>query len=416
MSLDLLKVAQKSKEASRAMALLPDKIKKSALKKAAAHLLKKEDQILKANQKDIEAAKKNKLSNALIDRLLLNPKRIKDLAKSVEDIAQLPDPNGEVIEDRKNSLGLKIQKVRVPLGVIAIIFESRPNISAEAASLCLKAGNSVILRGGSEALYSNMAISKFFKEAVVEVGIPPDAVSMILDPNRQNIYELSKMDQWIDLLIARGSEQMVRAIREHATVPVLGHGKGVCHVYIDSLCDQKMAEAIALNAKVQRPGVCNAMETLLIHKSQAQELLPSLAKKYMDQGVLLKGDENSQKIFPQIQKASEEDWSTEYLDLILSIKIVHSLEEAIAHINRYGSGHTEAIVTKSKKNAKKFLLEVDSAAVFHNSSTRMHDGSVFGLGAEIGISTQKLHARGTMGVRELTTTKYVVYGKGQIRG
>jgi len=412
----LLKIARQSKEDSRTMALLPDKIKKSALKKAAAHLLENEEKILKANQKDIELAKKNKLSNALIDRLLLNPKRIKDLAKSVEEIAELPDPNGEVIRDWQNSKGLRIQKKRVPLGVIAIIFESRPNVTAEAAALCLKAGNSVILRGGSEAFNSNTAISKIFNEAVVQEGIPPHAVTMILDPNRKNIYALSKMDQWIDLLIARGSEQMVREIREQATVPVLGHGKGVCHVYIYSVCDQKMAENIALNAKVQRPGVCNAMETLLIHESQAKELLPSLAKKYLDAGVLLKGDEISRKIVPQIQKAGEEDWKTEYLDLILSIKIVNSLEEAIVHINRYGSGHTEAIVTKSKENAKKFLQEVDAAAVFHNSSTRMHDGAVFGLGAEIGISTQKLHARGTMGVRELTTTKYVVYGKGQIRG
>lgn len=411
----LLKLAEKAKDASRKTAQISNKVKRTALKQAASLILSQSKKILKANRKDLEAAKKMKLSPALLDRLLLNEKRISDMAKSLKEIANLPDPVGEVTEEWKNSTGMKIKKVRVPLGVIAMVYESRPNVTVESAALCLKAGNAVILRGGSEAIRSNSILCDLFSKAVSSSGIPANAVNLIRNTDRKNIYKLCTMNQSVDLVIARGSERMVHEIQKRATVPVLGHGKGVCHIYVDRQANLKMAEEIAFNAKVQRPGVCNAMETLLVHNAIAKKFLLKIGKRYLTARVILKGDERSRRILPNIKKAAEEDWSTEYLDLVLSVKVVDSVESAIEHINRYGSGHTEAIVTENRKTAEKFLKEVDSAAVFHNVSTRMHDGGVFGLGAEIGISTQKLHARGTMGVRELTTTKYVVSGSGQIR-
>ena len=296
-----------------------------------------------------------------------------------------------------------------------MIYESRPNVTVESAALCIKSGNAVILRGGSESIHSNSILSDIFSEAVTSAGVPKGAVTLIRDTDRKNIYELSRMDRWIDLLIARGSEEMVRHIQQQATVPVLGHGKGVCHVYVDRAADLRMAEEIALNAKAQRPGVCNAAETLLVHRDAAEKFLPSMGARFEQAGVELRGDPAVRKILPKIKSASGKDWSAEYLDLILSVKIVDSLEQALEHINKYGSGHTETIVTEDKDAADHFLRAVDSSAAFHNLSTRMHDGGVFGLGAEIGISTQKIHARGTMGIRELTTTKYIGLGQGQIR-
>lgn len=411
----LTSLAQKAKIASRILAQVPDSAKKKAIVKAAEAILSKEEEILKANAADLLQAKKKKLSSALIDRLTLNPKRIAEMAKGVREIAELADPIGEVVQEWKNKDGMKIRKVRVPLGVVTMIYESRPNVTVEAAALCLKSGNSVILRGGSEALHSNQLLCSIFSKAVEKAGLPKNAVNMVLEPVRKNIYELCRMDRWIDLIIARGSEAMVKEIQKRSIVPVMGHGKGVCHVYVDKEADLAMAEEIAFNAKVQRPGVCNAMETLLVHQSVAKKFLPKIYERYKEAGVKIKGDAQSCKILSTIQRASESDWSREYLDLVCSLKVVDSLEEAIEHIHCYGSGHTETIVTKNKKTAEKFLNAIDSAAVFHNASTRMHDGGVFGLGAEIGISTQKLHARGTMGIRELTTTKYVVYGNGQIR-
>lgn len=415
MNFKIQKIAERAKIASREMALVSDAVKKSALENVASALIKHENEIIEANEKDLKNAKRKKLSSALIDRLTLNSKRIADMAKALQSIALLPDPVGKIVSEWKNGTGMTIQKVRVPLGVIAMVYESRPNVTVEAAALCLKAGNSVILRGGSEAIYSNSALSKIMIQAITEKGIPEDTVSMILDTDRKNIYELGLMDEYIDLMIARGSETMVKEIRKKSTVTVLGHGKGVCHVYVDKDADLKMAEEIAYNSKVQRPGVCNAMETLLVHRDIADQFLPRVAARYIESKVTLKGDQKTRKILIDIDKATEKDWSTEYLDLVVSIRIVDSLDSAIKHINRYGSGHTDVIVTENNDASSQFLRKVDSAAVFHNVSTRMHDGGVFGLGAEIGISTQKLHARGTMGVQELTTTKYIGHGNGQIR-
>jgi glutamate-5-semialdehyde dehydrogenase len=413
--MDLRKTAEKSKAASRETALLSDAVKKNALEKAAAALLANQAEILKANEKDVAAARKAKLSPALIDRLTLTPKRVEAMAQALREIAGQSDPVGEVVEERKTSDGIRLRRVRVPLGVVAMVYESRPNVTVESAALCLKAGNSVILRGGSEAIHSNRALGRIFSEAVEAEGIPPGAVAVVQDTDRKSIYALARMHDLIDLLIARGSEAMVTGIREKATVPVLGHGKGVCHVYVDEKADLKMAEQIAYNAKVQRPGVCNAMETLLVHKAVARQFMPAIGERYRSAGVILKGDSASRKLFPGMKKASEGDWSEEYHDLVLSIKVVDSVDDAIRHINRYGSGHTDAIVSSDDGAAERFLKGVDSAAVFHNVSTRMHDGGVFGFGAEIGISTQKLHARGSMGARELTTTKFVGEGSGHIR-
>lgn len=411
----LEKLAHQAKEASRKLAHCADGLKKEALLSAADALLSQEEEILKANQKDLAQVQKRKLSSALIDRLTLHSKRIGEMARGVREIAGLPDPVGEVMSQWHTKDGMQIKKVRVPLGVIAMIYEARPNVTVEAAALCIKSGNSVILRGGSEALHSNRILCSIFSSAVEKAGIPKNSVQLVQDTSRKNIYQLCRMDQWIDLMIARGSEQMVKEIQRRASVPVLGHGKGVCHVYVDEKADLSMAEEIAFNAKVQRPGVCNAMESLLVHQAIAEKFLPKLVERYKNAGVTIKGDGRACKIVKGIERATDADWSKEYLDLILSLKIVNSLEDAIEHIHRFGSGHTETIVTENKENAEKFLNEVDSAAVFHNASTRMHDGGVFGLGAEIGISTQKLHARGTMGAKELTTTKYVVLGSGQVR-
>lgn len=401
--------------AANGMANLSPSLKKKALLAMAKAIEEKALNIKSKNRIDLKKAKEEGLTPALIDRLTLNDKRIKDMAKGLKEIAKLPDPIGEVIEEKLRPNGLRIEKVRVPLGVIAIIYESRPNVTSDAVGLCLKAGNAVILRGGSEAINSNMIIARVLQQAAYSSGIPQGAIQLVETTDREAVFQLIKMDEFIDVVIPRGSEEMIKKIKASATVPVIGHGKGLCHTYVDKNADLKMAERICFNAKVQRPGVCNAMETLLVHKDIAGEFLPGMIRKFEEAKVEIRGDEKTKKMFPHIKSATEEDWSTEYLDLILSVKVVGSLSEAIDHISKYGSSHSEAIVTRDKDAAHRFLKEVDAASVFWNASTRFTDGGEFGMGAEIGISNQKLHARGPMGVRELTSTKFVIYGKGQIR-
>lgn len=414
--MEMENIARSAKLAARAMANLSPSLKNKALLAMAKAIEERAEDIKSQNRIDLKEAKEAGLSPALIDRLTLDDKRIKNMAKGLREIAELPDPVGEVIEQKLRPNGLRIEKVRVPLGVIAIIYESRPNVTGDAAGLCLKAGNAVILRGGSEAINSNMIIAKVLQEAAYSSGIPQGAIQLVETTEREAVFQLIKMDEFIDVVIPRGSEEMIKNIKANATVPVIGHGKGLCHIYVDKDADLGMAERICFNAKVQRPGVCNAMETLLVHKDIAGEFLPGMIKKFEEAKVEIRGDEKSKSILSHINNASEEDWSTEYLALILSVKVVDSLLEAIDHINRYGSMHSEAIVTRDKDAARRFLKEVDASSVFWNASTRFTDGGEFGMGAEIGISNQKLHARGPMGVRELTSTKFIIFGDGQIRG
>ena len=371
--------------------------------------------ILFRNEIDVEAAREAGLGEVLIERLILTEASLKSMAQGVREIAGQKDPVGEVLESWTRPNGIRIDKVRVALGVIAMIYESRPNVTVDASALCLKAGNAVLLRGGSEAINSNRALVAAVAKALQAAGAPEGAVQLLDDTSRESVMELIRLNQFVDLVIARGSEEMIHHIMKNATVPVLGHGKGVCHVYVDEAANLTIAGKIAVNAKVQRPGVCNAMETLLVHQKAAAVFLPKIAELYAAAHVEIRGDDAVRALIPSALPATEEDWRTEYLDLIVSIRVVESLDQAIEHINRYGSGHSDAIITENTAQAERFLSEVDSAAVFHNASTRLHDGSVFGLGAEIGISTRKFHARGTMGARELTTTKYIVHGTGQIR-
>ncbi len=406
--------AAAAKAASRTLAgLLP--AEKSRLLNAMAEALEAaSSDIVFHNEIDVEAARQAGLQEALIERLILTDKSVEAMAKAVRDIAAQPDPIGQVLETLKRPNGIEIEKVRVPLGVVAMVYESRPNVTVDAAALCLKSGNAVLLRGGSEAINSNRILVQTLMKAGHTAGLPEAAVQL-LDTTRESVMELIRLTGLVDLVIARGSEEMINHVMKNASVPVLGHGKGVCHVYVDAAADLDMAEKIALNAKVQRPGVCNAMETLLVHQAVAKTFLPRIAKAYRAAGVEIRGDDATRQLIPTAVPATDEDWAAEYLDLIVSIRVVSSVDEAITHINRYGSGHSDAIITNDGKSAQRFLSAVDSAAVLHNASTRLHDGGVFGLGAEIGISTRKLHARGTMGARELTTTKYLVRGTGQIR-
>lgn len=410
------KACSAAKESSRALALASEELRNRALEAMAKALEAKRDDILFKNEIDVEAGRKAGLSAALIDRLALTPKRILDMAQGLREMAGLPDPLGEVVQSWSRPNGMKVAKVRVPLGVIAMIYESRPNVTVDSAGLCLKSGNAVVLRGGKEAINSNTALLHTIAAAAYAAGIPVGSLQMIETTDRAAIRDLVRMDQFVDLAIPRGGEEMVRAIRDMATVPVLSHGKGLCAVYVDKAADAAMAERIAFNAKVQRPGVCNAMETLLVHEDAAAKVLPGLLKRYRDSKVEVRGDASVRKLAKNgVKAATEADWNTEFSDLIVAVKVVTSVDEAIRHINRHGSHHSDSIVTGDPLAAEKFLREVDSAAVFHNASTRLHDGGAFGFGAEMGISTQKIHARGTMGLKELTSTKYVVHGTGQIR-
>lgn len=407
--------AKLAKDASRKMSAIGTEVKNSALMAMAKALQDNKDEIIEANSKDIEYGKSMGFSKSLLDRLLLNEKRIEDMAEGLRQLTSLPDPIGEVTKMFTRPNGLQIGQIRVPLGVIGMIYEARPNVTVDAAGICLKTGNVVVLRGGKEAINSNIAITKVISSAAIENGLPKGCIQLIDITDKEAVNVMLKMNEYFDVIIPRGGAGLIRTVVENATVPVIETGIGNCHVYVDSDADLKMAEDIAINAKTHRPAVCNAMETLLVHEKVAEKLLPSLSKKLIELGVELRGCEKVRTIVSEAKAAGEDDWSCEYLDLILAVKIVDSLDEAIEHIYMYGTKHSEAIVTNNYLNSRRFLKEVDAAAVYVNASTRFTDGFQFGFGAEIGISTQKLHARGPMGLNELTTTKYIVYGEGQIR-
>jgi glutamate-5-semialdehyde dehydrogenase len=412
----VLKIGDQALQASRELALLSSRRKNTMLEAMAEELEANREAIHQANRKDLEAGKKAGLSAALMDRLELTEKRVSSMIKGILNVVALQDPVGSDICSWMRPNGLEIKKVRVPIGVIGIIFESRPNVTADATVLCIKTSNAVILRGGKEAMHSNRAIARLLQQGGAKKGLPDNAIQLIETTDREAVRELCQLDGRVDLIIPRGGEGLIRAVTEHARVPVIKHYKGVCHTYVDESADLDMAVAICENAKCQRPGVCNAMETLLVHKDIAAEFLPRIADKLEQQGVELRVDPAAKSvILPDVKDAVEADWTTEYLDMILSIKVVADAKEAIEHINKYGSHHSDAIVAASETAQKMFLREVDSATVYINASTRFTDGGEFGMGAEIGISTDKLHARGPMGLEELTTYKYVILGKGQIR-
>jgi glutamate-5-semialdehyde dehydrogenase len=411
----IVRVARDARAAARSLALASTGQKHAALRAMAAGLRKAQRAILAANRRDVEQARAAGLSPAVIERLALNEQRLGEMVASIEAVVQLPDPVGEVVRTWRRPNGLEIRKVRVPLGVIGIIYESRPNVTSDCASLCLKSGNAAILRGGAEAFHSNRAIGAVLREAVDASGLPPGAVGTLPTADRAGVDIMLQLDAYIDVIIPRGGEALIRKIAEHSRIPVIKHAKGVCHVYVDDAADLAMARRIALNAKCQRPATCNAMETLLVHERVAKAFLPPMVRQLQEAGVEVRGDRKTRALVPGVKAATEEDWVTEYLDLILSIRVVRSLEEAIDHISRYGSAHSDAIVTDDRAHAERFVQAVDSAAVYVNASTRFTDGFQFGLGAEIGISTDRLHARGPMGLEELTTYKYVVHGSGQLR-
>ncbi|MBI4341939.1 MAG: glutamate-5-semialdehyde dehydrogenase [Candidatus Omnitrophica bacterium] len=411
----VVRVARDARASARELSRASTEQKNQALQAMAQHLRASREAILSANAQDVSAAKAEGLSPALIDRLTLTDTRLEEMVASVEAVVALPDPVGEVLKTWRRPNGLEIRKVRVPLGVIGIIYESRPNVTSDCASLCLKSGNAAILRGGAESFRSNQAIGEALRQALRESRLPEAAVSTMPTADRAGVDILLQLDQEIDVIIPRGGEALIRKIIETSRIPVIKHAKGVCHVYVDEAADLAMAQAIAVNAKCQRPATCNAMETLLVHERVAKAFLPTVIKQLQDAQVEVRGCDTTRAIVPTVHAAHEEDWVTEYLDLILSVKVVGSLDEAIEHIARYGSSHSDAIVTRDQAHADRFAREVDSAAVYVNASTRFTDGFQFGLGAEIGISTDRLHARGPMGLEELTTYKYVVIGNGQLR-
>ena len=412
---ELEHMGQKAKAAARILASAGAK-KDAALLAAAAALEKHAGKILAANREDTDAARASGMRPSMLDRLTLTEARIHSMAEGVRQIAAQADPIGSVLEGHTNANGLKIEKVRVPLGVIGIIYEARPNVTADAAALCLKAGNAVILRGGKEAIQSNTAIAEILREAVAGEGLPEDSIQLIRDTTRESSIALMNLTGYLDVLIPRGGAGLIRSVVENSHVPVIETGVGNCHVFVDETADIDMAASIIFNAKTSRPSVCNAIETILVHKNIAARALPAIKAKLDEKNVELRGCERTREILGDcVIPAVESDWSEEYLDYILAIKVVDSLDDALAHIAQYSSGHSEAIVTENYRNAERFLAEVDAAAVYVNASTRFTDGGEFGLGAEIGISTQKLHARGPMGVNELTSTKFIIRGGGQIR-
>ena len=405
--------ATQAKAAAPQLALLPTDVKNTALLAMADALESHKADLLKANQLDLRAAVG--LSPAAIDRLTLTPKRITEMATGLREVAALPDPVGQVFGMARRPNGMQVGRMRVPIGVIGIIYESRPNVTADAASLCLKSGNAVVLRGGSEAIQSNAAIVKVISEAGGKAGIPEGAITFIENPDRQISVLLLKQDKYIDLIIPRGGEGLMEFVTKESRIPVIKHDKGVCHTYVDASADLEMAESICFNAKVQRPGTCNAMETLLVHEGIAHKFLPPLIARYQEAGVDVRGCPRTAILAPSVTPAKESDWGTEFLDLVLAVRVVKDMNQAMEHIARYGSQHSEAIVTQDDSRSLRFLREVDAAAVFVNASTRLHDGYQFGLGAEIGISTTRIHARGAMGLEELTTSKFIVLGSGQLR-
>ena len=412
---ELQEKGKKAKEVCIHLLRASSELKDKALLVSAANLRKYCTEILKENKLDVEAAKSSGIKGALIDRLTLTKERIDGIAEGLEQIAALDDPVGEVEGMWKRPNGLMIGKKRVPIGVIGIIYEARPNVTADVFGLCIKTGNAALLRGGKEAFKTNSAIVKILRESLSSSGLPPDALQLVEDTSRDSAVAMMKLNEYLDILIPRGGAGLIRTVVENSTVPVIETGVGNCHVFIDESADPAMAEAIVINAKTQRPGVCNAAESLLIHSSVAGKYLPPICAALRNKGVEIRGDEKVCSMISYAKEASEDDWYTEFLDLIMSVKIVDSVESAISHINKYGSKHSEAIITENYTNSQKFLEEVDAAAVYVNASTRFTDGFMFGFGAEIGISTQKLHARGPMGLKELTTSKYIVYGTGQVR-
>jgi glutamate-5-semialdehyde dehydrogenase len=412
---EIVTMSKKAQEASRLMLEVSSATKNAVLNEMARDLMNAKDPVIKANKKDIAKARLSGRSLAFIDRLSLNDKRIKEMADSLTQVSRLRDPVGGVIRKWVRPNGLWIHKVRVPIGVVAIIYESRPNVTSDCIGLCFKSGNSVILRGGSEALNSNYAIYKILKNAIKKHNLPDGIVNILATTDRRAVDIMLKLNNFIDLVIPRGGEGLIKHVVSSSRIPVIKHYKGICHIYIDKWANLNMAQEICFNAKVERPGVCNAMESMLVHKGVAKRFLPAMIKKLKQAGVEIRGDALTQRIVKEIKRASEKDYHTEYLDLILSVKVVKDLEEAIKHINYYGSHHSDTILTENHVNALQFLRQVDSACVYVNASTRFTDGNQFGLGAEIGISTDKLHARGPMALEELTTYKYMVFGNGQIR-
>lgn len=389
--------------------------KKNALLAIADALENKKNDIIEANKIDMLAGEKAGLNSGLLDRLLLDSDRIDGIASAVRDVAALDDPCGKIVSEYHKDNGLIIKKVTVPMGVIGIIFEARPNVTADAAALCLKSGNAVILRGGKEAINSNTAIADIMRDAVESAGFPKDVIQLVQDTSRRSSTDLMHLDEYLDCLIPRGGKGLIRAVVENSTVPVIETGSGNCHIFVDESADIQMAADIIFNAKTQRIGVCNACESLVIHSGIIKDALPVIKEKLDTKNVIIYGDDRARETCPDIQPATEEDFYTEYLDYKISVKTVDSVDEAIAHINEHSTGHSEAIITSDRANAEKFLKCIDSSSVYVNASTRFTDGGEFGLGAEIGISTQKLHARGPMGIAQLTTTKYLIYGNGQIR-
>ncbi len=411
----LISMGQKAKEASYELGIASAGQKNQALTFMAEELVKAKDEIIKANEIDRQNAIKKGITEALLDRLSLDDSRIEAMAQGLLDIVKLQDPVGEVTNMWQMPNGLEIGQKRVPIGVLGIIYESRPNVTSDAAGLCLKSGNAVILRGASDAINSNKAVAKALVEGIKRSGLPQDCVQLLEDTSRETATEMMRLNDYIDVLIPRGGAGLIKSVIQNATVPVIETGTGNCHIFVDETADLEMAKAIVLNAKVQRPGVCNAAEKLLVHEAVANEFLPTIVKALRENDVEVKGCEKAQSIVNDIKVIEEPEWHQEYLDLIIAVKVVKDVDEAIKHINKYNTGHSESIVTESYKNSQKFLQRVDAAAVYVNASTRFTDGGEFGFGGEIGISTQKLHARGPMGLKELTTTKYIIFGDGQIR-
>ncbi len=411
----ILNICKKAKKASYILARLPTEVKNKALYNMADALEKNAEEILEANKKDVEASRAKGVKEALLDRLILTKSRISKMAQCLREVAELPDPVGEIVKTWTRPNGLIIGQIRVPLGVVAVIYESRPDVTSDATGICLKSGNAVILRGGSDAINSNIVIGKILSEAAISSGIPEGAIQVVPVTERSAALELMKMREYVDVLIPRGGAGLIRAVIENAKVPVIETGTGNCHIYVESDADLDKAVNIIINAKCQRPGTCNAAEKLLVHRDIAQKFLPRIINELRNHGVEIRGCEETRKIVPDVKPATEEDWYTEYLDLIIGIKVVSGLDEAIAHINKYGTKHSDAILTSDFNKALRFIKDVDSAAVYWNASTRFTDGNQYGLGAEIGISTQKLHARGPMSVQHLTSIKYFVLGRGHVR-
>lgn len=411
----LISMGQKAKEASYELGVASPGQKNEALTFMAEELIKAKEEIIKANEIDRQNAIKKGITDALLDRLSLDDSRIEAMAQGLLDIVKLQDPVGEVTNMWQMPNGLQIGQKRVPIGVLGIIYESRPNVTSDAAGLCLKSGNAVILRGASDAINSNKAVAKALVAGIKRSGLPQDCVQLLEDTSRETAREMMRLNDYIDVLIPRGGAGLIKSVVQNATVPVIETGTGNCHIFVDETADLEMAKAIVLNAKVQRPGVCNAAEKLLVHESIANEFLPTIVKALRENGVEVRGCDKAQAIVDDIKVIEEPEWHQEYLDLIIAVKVVKDVDEAIKHINKYNTGHSESIVTESYKNSQKFLQRVDAAAVYVNASTRFTDGGEFGFGGEIGISTQKLHARGPMGLKELTTTKYIIFGDGQIR-